>query len=314
VIDCVNNVAYNYNFAGRFGNPSGSGTKLHFVGNRYKPGLDTPDSTFALIAPASYGFSQAYVFGNLGYNRLSDDDPNQWAITNVSQDARSFELFTSINVTAQDVDSVYNLVLDRAGAWPRDAADTRIIDDVRNGTGNWKNGRANQVVFYPQGSSTISSTTTTVTIRVAGSVPTDRWAVPQLEDSIEITGGSGYPQMGGNNIKKITDNTAGPVSTITIDGNFNPSLGTDTQWRIREVPPSPYSGDYPVLATGIPQTDSDSDGVPDVWEVFIGTNPSVSDAMEDIDGDGYKNLEEYGEYVLELLVSGLPPEPRYLLR
>lgn len=69
-----------------------------------------------------------------------------------------------------------------------------------------------------------------------------------------------------------------------------------------------------MLAAGTPQTDSDSDGVPDIWEVFIGTDPGVADATGDFDGDGYKNVEEYGEYVLELLVRGLPTEPRYLLR
>ena len=40
--------------------------------------------------------------------------------------------------------------------------------------------------------------------------------------------------------------------------------------------------------------DSDSDGMPDVWENTSGLNPSnASDAGLDSDSDGYNNLEEY---------------------
>ena len=39
--------------------------------------------------------------------------------------------------------------------------------------------------------------------------------------------------------------------------------------------------------------DSDSDGLPDNWEVANGTNLIVDDAQGDIDSDGYINLEEY---------------------
>jgi hypothetical protein len=40
--------------------------------------------------------------------------------------------------------------------------------------------------------------------------------------------------------------------------------------------------------------DSDSDGLPDVWEIANGFNPgNASDAGIDSDGDGYNNLEEY---------------------
>jgi len=210
-------------------------------------------------------------------------------------------------------------VLNRSGTFPRDAVDIRIVSEVRDSTGSLKNGRANQVIFYPVGTSTISSTDTTVEIRVSASVPSDRWAVLGFEDSIEITGGSGFPQTV-SNIKKIVDNTIAvgdpPTTILKIEPNkpFSPAIGTDTDWRIREVPPSPYSGDYPALAAGTPQTDSDFDGVPDIWELFIGTKADSVDATGDIDNDGYKNLEEYAEYVLELLLAGLAAEPRYLIR
>jgi hypothetical protein len=50
--------------------------------------------------------------------------------------------------------------------------------------------------------------------------------------------------------------------------------------------------------------DSDGDGLPDVWEIANGFNPSnAADAGIDSDGDGYNNLEEY--------VSNSNPNYRY---
>ncbi len=40
--------------------------------------------------------------------------------------------------------------------------------------------------------------------------------------------------------------------------------------------------------------DSDHDGIPDDWEKSHGLNPNdASDANQDLNGDGYTNLEKY---------------------
>lgn len=45
---------------------------------------------------------------------------------------------------------------------------------------------------------------------------------------------------------------------------------------------------------GTAQKDTDRDGMPDAWETQQGLNPnSAADAMQDKDGDGWVNLEEY---------------------
>ncbi|MEL1252479.1 polysaccharide lyase [Flavobacterium sp. DGU38] len=52
-------------------------------------------------------------------------------------------------------------------------------------------------------------------------------------------------------------------------------------------------GGYPEYK-GKAYKDSDSDGIPDVWEKKYGLNPNdASDANKDLNGDGYTNLEKY---------------------
>lgn len=52
-------------------------------------------------------------------------------------------------------------------------------------------------------------------------------------------------------------------------------------------------GGYPEYK-GKPRKDSDMDGIPDEWEKKYGLNPNdPSDAVKDINGDGYTNIEKY---------------------
>jgi len=54
-------------------------------------------------------------------------------------------------------------------------------------------------------------------------------------------------------------------------------------------------GGYPDLpkAKRPADFDTDGDGMPDAWEKANGCNPKVADNKDDLDGDGYTNLEEY---------------------
>lgn len=52
-------------------------------------------------------------------------------------------------------------------------------------------------------------------------------------------------------------------------------------------------GGYPEYK-GTPYKDSDGDGMPDAWEIKYGLNPNdPSDAVKDMSGDGYTNIEKY---------------------
>jgi len=59
----------------------------------------------------------------------------------------------------------------------------------------------------------------------------------------------------------------------------------------------------PSYAAGTACVDTDSDGMPDTWELLYGLNPqNSSDNTLDTDSDGYTNLEEY--------LNGTAPGPR----
>jgi hypothetical protein len=59
-------------------------------------------------------------------------------------------------------------------------------------------------------------------------------------------------------------------------------------------------GGYPAYK-GTPYKDSDNDGIPDEWETKHGLNPSnASDACSDRDKDGYTNIEEFLNSVVDI--------------
>lgn len=63
-------------------------------------------------------------------------------------------------------------------------------------------------------------------------------------------------------------------------------------------------GGWPQLRAGMPQPDSDHDGMPDAWETANGLDADdASDGNADRDGDGYTNVEAY----LNSLIPAIEP-------
>ena len=52
-------------------------------------------------------------------------------------------------------------------------------------------------------------------------------------------------------------------------------------------------GGWPVYPVASPRLDTDSDGMPDVWEIREGLNPKDPSDAAEIGGDGYSNVERY---------------------
>lgn len=63
-------------------------------------------------------------------------------------------------------------------------------------------------------------------------------------------------------------------------------------------------GGFPELLAGSPRADGDGDGMPDNFETQHGTDPSRVDANGDVDGDGYTNIEDWFNGLVE---RRLPP-------
>lgn len=59
-------------------------------------------------------------------------------------------------------------------------------------------------------------------------------------------------------------------------------------------------GGFPILNSVLAPVDSDKDGMPDMWEIYHGLNPfDPNDRNYDRIGDGYTNLEEYLNTLIE---------------
>ena len=72
----------------------------------------------------------------------------------------------------------------------------------------------------------------------------------------------------------------------------------------RQIDGQAEVGGWPELAPGSPWIDGDGDGIPDSWEARHRLDPrDPADGNSDRDGDGYTELEEW----LNGLVEDLPP-------
>ena len=150
----INNITYNpyWTFAHQQDDCAVSSVnRINWIGNYHKKGPDTTSSTDLKVIPAdsgSYsGGAQVYVLDNIGPSRTSNSQPDSdW----VDSGSRKFIVSTPATapaVTTTDAQTAYTEVLNDAGNsrgldcegnWysRRDAIDTRVVNDVRNGTGH----------------------------------------------------------------------------------------------------------------------------------------------------------------------------------
>jgi hypothetical protein len=217
IAQVINNVTYNpiYTFSHQQLNCLVGESYVNWINNYHKKGPSSTSSSDLKIIPSDDGVwspGKVYLEGNIGPSRLNDSLPEtNWV--EVKSGAPAGVIVTSPApapaVHSTSAIEAYNSVIADGGvgnsqglgcdgSWysRRDSIDTRVINDVKNGTG------------------------------------------------------------------KIIDDPA-------------------------------QVGGWIVPATGVPCTDSDHDGMPDVWEQAYGFNPNIPDGSGDKDGDGYTNVEEY---------------------
>ena len=143
-LDFRNNVIYNWAGTSAGYNADGSNgtnsiTKMNFVGNYYKTGVN---STGCVAFAESTPTATAYFDGN-GMNGAYPDDP--WSLVTFnrlsSREVRAYKQLSPISVPPVNTDdavTAYEDVLANAGATlpKRDPVDKRIANEVKNGTGN----------------------------------------------------------------------------------------------------------------------------------------------------------------------------------
>ncbi|MDR1673631.1 MAG: pectate lyase [Bacteroidales bacterium] len=149
MVDFRNNVIYNW---GSNSGYAGEGGSYNIVGNYYKPGPETSNPARIFQPNADDGSNQQpagiwgkfHVSGNYMLNR--DGSPNtainadNWAGMTPNPSSKSKDELKSISefakgsITTQSAQEAYEQVLQKSGAsFRRDATDTRLINEVRNG-------------------------------------------------------------------------------------------------------------------------------------------------------------------------------------
>jgi len=136
--EIINNVIYNWKWtATSFIHYSGTDPQYgNIIANYYKKGSNTL-SDYGITLDDATSPSRFYVHDNIGPTRTSNSQ-DDWDIVDGGNSLRSnTETFTPSGISTQSAFTIYNSVLDNAGARPydRDAIDQRIVQNVRYGTG-----------------------------------------------------------------------------------------------------------------------------------------------------------------------------------
>lgn len=169
-IDFVNNVVYNWGgnsaYGGEGSSKGGGGRHINFVNNYFKPGPSTKSSVNTrLVDPwtscsnctdncgGSVVAPKIYLTGNT-MTSSADVTADNWLGSTKSKSVAGVSTRWTDGLTAlqneQTAEAAYNTVLEKAGcSLCRDAIDTRILNDVKNGTGSLINTQS-QVGGWPE--------------------------------------------------------------------------------------------------------------------------------------------------------------------
>lgn len=125
-VEIVNNVFYNAEseFAEIW--ESHGGTPVAIIGNSFIAGPDTSSSAKGIVRQRieSSGAARAYLRGNRFDGKFIHIDPSVSAIMENSPPC-------PLTLEPTDAETAYERVLKIAGAFPRDALDLRVVDEVR---------------------------------------------------------------------------------------------------------------------------------------------------------------------------------------
>lgn len=129
-VEVVNNIFYNAQSEFAEVWETYAGTPVSIVGNVFKAGPDTSRQAFGIVRQTlgSSGPSTVYLHDNRFIGNFTHLAPSLAA-------ARSASPPCPLTVRPLASSRVLRIILANAGAWPRDAIDRRVVDDIRSGRG-----------------------------------------------------------------------------------------------------------------------------------------------------------------------------------
>jgi len=123
-VEIVNNVFYNAKVEFTEIWESNGGSPVSIVGNYYRAGPDTSSAAHALVRQTvkSNGRSKVFAQGNI-FDRVAPETPN-FAPLRVPRPP------CPLSIQPKPAKQIFGEVLNRSGAWPRDAVDQRLVLEV----------------------------------------------------------------------------------------------------------------------------------------------------------------------------------------
>ena len=135
--DVRNNVVYDFRQGFHHDNPT-NGVAINVVGNYYKRGPSSTPVCFNLESNGKYYFKDNFEHGA---GMIQNPCANQSGHPCLNQDACKGTVLTSPGqvpaVTTHSPEEAFELVLQQAGAFPRDSVTKRTVEETRAGTGSW---------------------------------------------------------------------------------------------------------------------------------------------------------------------------------
>ncbi len=279
-IDIVNNVIYNYGASNGWCDTKHGAVQVNYIGNYTKKGPNSVDKKEMQADSTGYSIS-VYAKGNIGPNRTTDSG-DEWTVVGGSGYTKAAARFPYAAVTTTSAAQAYTDVLAKAGASGRiDATgtfvfnrdgnttpakgDTRLINDVRNGTGSLVSSMAEA------GGLPILSTGTPYPDTDNDGM-SDTWETTNFGN---LSKGSATASSGDTDGDGYTDleeflNGTAPTNTVSV----TPSITTSPT-----VTPSVITPTIPVTTTVSP--------------TVTGTPPCAKKAQGDANCDGVVNLPDY---------------------
>ena len=138
VVDCVNNVFYDYgDYAGVLTADYGN-MPVNYVGNYVKRGPDTASGNYEVdVWEQPVYVCSVYVDGNLGPHRPDEGQPNVNVVDPADRGYVTNTRHDAVPVTTTSASAALSVVPALAGATlpMRDSADARVVGNVLTGTG-----------------------------------------------------------------------------------------------------------------------------------------------------------------------------------